>query len=180
MAREVLRGAARPLVVALGAVVWLGCNDIVVEDPFGIDALSVDLVGFWQGTAEIATEQDRLTGDPGGPDGGFFFPVALELRDDRSFTLWSAHFPVAGAGATDSRRCDGAYALQRRRLTLLPDQLCRALPLASYAVRQSGVGRLFLEADSGLEPGAQTASVRVRLALERVTDSPGRGVGEPD
>jgi hypothetical protein len=106
MAPLVLRRMAGPLVVALGAGMWLACNDIEVGDPFGVDALSLDLVGFWQGTAEVTNLQDRVTGDPRTPTAGFFFPVAMQLRPDRSFTLWSVHFPVVGVEPADARATD--------------------------------------------------------------------------
>lgn len=174
MVKRAVRTAA---VVGLMPVLLLAaCDDIEIGDVVGVDGVAVALTGFWQGVGEVTTTDDRVGAAAGTQ--GFQFPIALDLREDRTFTLWTAHFPVDAGVASESRTCSGAYTVRGGIMSLFPDRLCRALPLARYTVRRTGVGRILLEA-AGAEPGGDAASVRVRLVLERV-EVPGIGIGDDD
>jgi hypothetical protein len=161
------RHAAGPAAAVLALMFALSaCDDRELEGPLDVAAFGAELVGFWEGELEIAP-RDHHVGTVGTTE-GFVFPVALDLGADRRFVLWSVHFPIAGAGATELRRCTGVYTVRTRdrSVALFADRLCRALPLSRYRVRRLGLDRLILEA-RGREPAGDAVSIRVRLSLER-------------
>ncbi|HEX7090663.1 MAG TPA: hypothetical protein VF192_11055 [Longimicrobiales bacterium] len=154
-------------------LVWAGCDErdstpFIVRAPVGSDRL----LGLWTGHAEITSVEDALrpTGT-GTVQGGFAFPVALELRPDRLFTLRSFGYPIVGASAGDKRFCSGVFALQGSRIEFFPDDACPALPLHRFTIGGWFPDGLELEAATRPAlPGqvfGEAASVRVRFRLER-------------
>ena len=154
-------------------LVWAGCDerdgDLFIL-PVRIGARG--LAGLWTGHAEITSVEDAPRPTlAGATQRGFAFPVALELRADRVFTLRSFGYPIVGASAEDERFCSGVFALEGNRIEFFPDDVCPALPLHRFTI-----GGWFPD---GLELVAATrpalpgqvfgdeASVRVRFRLQR-------------
>lgn len=154
-------------------LVWAGCDERD-RNPFVVPVRvgSAGLVGLWTGHAEITSAEgvSRLTGT-GTIQNGFAFPVALELRADRLFTLRSFGYPIVGASAGDKRFCSGVFALEGSRIEFFPDDVCPALPLHRFTIGGWFPDGLELEAATRPAlPGqvfGEAASVRVRFRLQR-------------
>jgi len=143
------------------------------DTPEGIlffDPLPEQLVGLWTGIEEITTRGDRVLGPGGTGQGGFSFPVALELTKDRGFTLRSFGFPVGGNGGGDSF-CAGVFRAEGQTIEFFPNSACRALPLNRFTIGRFFPDGLVLEAETGHAlPGTASsaaADIRVMIRVER-------------
>lgn len=155
------------------AIAATGCDD---DD--GFDAIVAfgpdleDVVGFWTGVEEITGAGGAaailLIGDQ--YQSGFRFPVALELRIDRSFVLRSFAVAVRDAGEND-RVCTGVYAIDGNTLKFFPNELCRPLPLSAYTIGRFAPDGLILEANTRapvlLSGDPAVGDIRVRIRVER-------------
>lgn len=153
--------------------VWAGCDEREFT-PFiaraGFDPALVD--GLWTGTAAITSAERTtpFTGTTGAVTDGFAFPVALELRFDRSFTLRSFGYPIVGAPTEDKRFCSGVFSVSGNTIAFFPNDICPALPLSRFTI-----GRSFprgLELDARTRPATpghvfgEAVSIRVHFHLE--------------
>jgi len=157
--------------VLLTAALAAGCDgeNRFADGPFiDLDA-RVELAGFWTGAIEITQRGDQVPNMRAGDthENGFSFPVALLIRPDRTFVLWSYHFPVG----QDDRVCTGVYQADRRTVQFFTDRLCRSLPFSRYTVGRSFPDGLLLESRTGVplvgsaEPRA--GDIRVRIRVDR-------------
>jgi len=89
-------------IIALVALMAAACEP---EDPFQISEQPSDalLIGAWVGSGEITSPNDIGSNvNLGDQDRGFSFPVVINLRADRTFTLTTANFPEVVRGLPTS------------------------------------------------------------------------------
>ena len=151
--------------LVLATLFTTGCDEDP-NDPVFIfqEGARLDLVGVWSGVEEITTAED--IGFNLGNEHGFSFPVVLRLLPDRTFVLSTANFPTSFNDESD-RTCAGTWVPNGTSVEFYSVSACRALPLSRYAVGRVIPFGITLQASTSDSFGASSASIRVRLRLDR-------------
>ena len=139
------------------------------EDPFQISEQPSNalLVGTWVGTAEITNPNDIGSNvNFGDQDRGFSFPVVLNLREDRTFTLTTANFPTSYDDEF-SRICVGSWVRDNVTLQFFAVRTCRALPLTKLTLGRSLGANITLTAATQTLTNPSIGEIKVRFTLSR-------------
>lgn len=165
-----MREPLRSLAAVAATVAVVGCEGGnvfpgVTELPER-GAVREDVLGFWTGTEEISSTRARASLPPE----NLRFPVAVEFRDDRRFTLWSYRASSGSTGSPD-RTCDGVFRTERTTLEFFPEEDCGSLPLHRFVVGRFAPQGLLLEgrSDSAVRDGSgeEASNLVVRIRVER-------------
>ncbi len=149
-----------------GTVLLAACDDDT--DPMFIyqESARLELVGVWTGVEEITTVEGASGIGLSGPSRGFSFPVALTLRPDGTFQLFTSNLPASYSNESD-RTCEGVFTRQSSTVQFFPARACRALPLSTYAVGRVLPFGITLKASTANSVQYSAASIKVQLRLDR-------------
>ena len=151
------------------AVVALSAAACEPEDPFMIfeEPTNAELVGVWVGSAEITNPNDiGANVNLGDQDRGFSFPVVIQLRADRTFTLTTANFPTSYEDEA-SRLCAGSWFRDNVTVQFFALRTCRALPLTKLTLGRSLGPNITLEASTQTLTNPSIGAIKVRFNLTR-------------
>jgi hypothetical protein len=152
--------------IAVVALMAAACEE---EDPFQIfeQPSNASLVGAWVGTAEITNPTDIGSNvNLGDQDRGFSFPVVINLRADRTFTLTTANFPTSYDDEF-SRVCAGSWFRDNVTVQFFAVRTCRALPLTKLTIGRSLGANITLEASTQTLANPSIGEIKVRFVLSR-------------
>ena len=153
-------------IIALVALMAAACEP---EDPFQISEQPSDalLIGAWVGSGEITNPNDIGSNvNLGEQDRGFSFPVVINLRADRTFTLTTANFPTSYDDEA-SRLCAGSWFRNSGTIEFFAVRTCRALPLTKLTIGRSLGPNITLEASTQTLIGPTSGAIKVRFILSR-------------
>ena len=139
------------------------------EDPFQIfqQPSNAELVGTWVGSAEITNPNDIGSNlNLGEQDRGFSFPVVINLRADRTFTLTTSNFPTSYEDEA-SRVCVGSWFRSNVTVEFFAVRTCRALPLTKLTMGRSIGLNITLEAATQTLTNPSIGAIKVRFNLSR-------------